>query len=87
VALSVADATTAVQEAHRLAAPASAIERRATELLETLEPRAQAMLKKLLEEYRNDSGPARLEAEEGLLDFFLSAEDADEDDDSDEEPL
>lgn len=70
VALQVADAAAAEQA---VAAPKSAVERKAEALLETLQGDAQAELKGLLDRLRSDRGD-RVIIEDDILDFFLEHE-------------
>jgi molecular chaperone DnaK len=83
VAMSVADASKASRSADVVSVPASAVERKARELLEQLEGGQRKALQGLLEKYLSVSGAAKEAAEEDLLDFFLqhaSDEDSDEED-------
>jgi len=72
VALSVADAGR--RAAQGIDVPASAIERRAEQLLAALGPDQQKELRLLLEAFRAAQGAARTQAEDALLDFFADQE-------------
>ena len=72
VALRVADAGQRNEQG--IEVPASAIERRAEQLLGALGPDQQKDLRMLLETFRAARGAARAQAEEALLDFFADQE-------------